>query len=90
MTWRVGKNVPINVYGEDDRPIAQCHTAIDAKLIVDAVNDREADSRDWQQIALAIGFRSDATREQIVDQCRALTRAASRGENEKEKNGNAH
>ena len=72
MTWRVGKTVPINVY-EDDRPICQCHTAVDAKRIVEAVNDRDADARDWAQIALAVGFRSDATREQVVEQCRALT-----------------
>ena len=37
VTWRVGKNVPINVY-EGDRPICQCHTALDAKRIVAAVN----------------------------------------------------
>ena len=35
--WRVGSKVPINVY-EGDRPICQCHTAIDAKRIVEAVN----------------------------------------------------
>ena len=40
--WRVGSKVPINVY-EGDRPICQCHTAIDAKRIVDAVN-RESHS----------------------------------------------
>ena len=36
--WRVGPKVPINVY-EGDRPICQCHTAIDAKRIVEAVKD---------------------------------------------------
>jgi hypothetical protein len=36
--WRIGNKVPINVY-EDDRPVCQCHTALDAKAIVDAVND---------------------------------------------------
>lgn len=35
--WRVGNNVPINVY-EGDRPICQCHTALDAQRIVSAVN----------------------------------------------------
>jgi hypothetical protein len=35
--WRLGRNVPINVY-EGDRPICQCHTSIDAKRIVDAMN----------------------------------------------------
>lgn len=41
--WRVGTRVPINIYA-GDRPICQCHTALDAKLIVKAVNafyDRE-------------------------------------------------
>ena len=37
--WRIGSKVPINVY-EGERPICQCHTAIDAKRIVDAVNMR--------------------------------------------------
>jgi hypothetical protein len=35
--WRVGTHVPVNVY-EGDRPICQCHTALDAKRIVEAVN----------------------------------------------------
>lgn len=35
--WRVGSKVPINIY-EGDRPICQCHTAVDAKRIVAAVN----------------------------------------------------
>lgn len=39
--WRLGRNVPINVY-EGDRPICQCHTAIDAKQIVDAMNKSAA------------------------------------------------
>jgi hypothetical protein len=38
MTWRVGERVPVNVYDDDDRPVCQCHTALDAKLIVKAVN----------------------------------------------------
>ena len=50
--WRVGKNVPINVY-EGDRPVCQCHTAIDAKAIVDAMNGRE-------QIATAERRTADA------------------------------
>jgi hypothetical protein len=37
VTWRVGKRVPINVY-DGDRPVCQCHTVADAKLIVTAVN----------------------------------------------------
>lgn len=37
MSWRIGKKVPINVY-EGDRPVCQCHTMADAKLIVEAVN----------------------------------------------------
>jgi len=41
--WRVGRNVPINVY-EGDRPICQCHTALDAKLIVEAVNKLRRES----------------------------------------------
>lgn len=36
--WRVGRKVPINVY-EGDRPVCQCQTAADARLIVTAVND---------------------------------------------------
>jgi hypothetical protein len=40
MTWRVGTKVPINVY-EGDRPICQCHTAVDAKRIVAAMNASE-------------------------------------------------
>jgi len=35
--WRTGTRVPINVY-EGERPICQCQTAMDAKLIVLAVN----------------------------------------------------
>lgn len=37
MSWRVGRRVPINVY-DDDRPVCQCQTAMDAKLIVNAIN----------------------------------------------------
>jgi hypothetical protein len=37
VTWRIGKRVPINVY-DGDRPVCQCHTVEDAKLIVSAVN----------------------------------------------------
>ncbi len=36
--WRVGRNVPINVYDENGRPVCQCHTALDARQIVEAVN----------------------------------------------------
>ena len=35
--WRVGSNIPINVY-EGDRPVCQCHTLEDAKRIVAAIN----------------------------------------------------
>lgn len=35
--WWVGTKVPINVY-EGDRPVCQCHTAVDAKRIVAAMN----------------------------------------------------
>jgi len=35
--WRTGRQVPINVY-DGDRPVCQCHTASDARLIVEAVN----------------------------------------------------
>ena len=37
MSWRLGRKVPINVYDED-RPVCQCHTVTDARLIVKAVN----------------------------------------------------
>src|SRR5438067_1415100 len=40
--WRVGKSYPINVY-EDDRPICQCHTAVDAQRLVAAMNGIEQD-----------------------------------------------
>ena len=36
--WRVGHKVPINVY-DGNRPVCQCQTALDAKLIVCAVNE---------------------------------------------------
>ncbi len=42
--WRVGTKVAVNVY-EGDRPVCQCHTPRDARLIVSAVNamlDRNA------------------------------------------------
>jgi hypothetical protein len=35
--WRVGRHISLNVY-EGDRPICQCHTAMDARRIVEAVN----------------------------------------------------
>lgn len=35
--WRVGSKIRINVY-DGDRPVCQCQTALDAKLIVLAVN----------------------------------------------------
>ena len=38
LKWRLGTKVPINVY-EGDRPVCQCHTAEDAKVIVRAVNE---------------------------------------------------
>jgi len=38
MSWRVGSRVPINVY-DGDRPVCQCQTAIDAKMIVAAINE---------------------------------------------------
>jgi hypothetical protein len=37
MAWRVGTKVPINVY-DGDRPVCQCQTAEDARLIVVSVN----------------------------------------------------
>lgn len=39
-TWRIGSQVPINVY-EGDRPVCQCQTPEDAKRIVDALNGIE-------------------------------------------------
>lgn len=38
MPWRVGSKIPINVY-DNDRPVCQCQTAMDARLIVAAVNE---------------------------------------------------
>lgn len=51
--WRVGSKVPINVY-EGDRPVCQCHTAIDAKRIVDAVN-AAADSHPGTPLSDRVG-----------------------------------
>ena len=36
--WRVGSKIPINVY-DGDRPVCQCQTVMDARLIVAAVNE---------------------------------------------------
>jgi hypothetical protein len=62
-TWRIGKQIPINVY-EDDRPVCQCHTATDARRIAAAMNrvreiaqelddefgcDCGADDADWKR-----------------------------------------
>ena len=38
MPWRIGSKIPINVY-DDNRPVCQCQTAMDAKVIVRAVNE---------------------------------------------------
>lgn len=35
--WRVGEKVPLNVY-EGDRPVCQCHTQEDARMIVYGMN----------------------------------------------------
>lgn len=35
--WRVGTQIPLNVY-EDGRAVCQCHSAEDARRIVDAMN----------------------------------------------------
>ncbi len=35
--WRVGSKVSLNIY-EGDRPVCQCHTALDAQRIVSAIN----------------------------------------------------
>lgn len=37
--WRIGRKVPLNVYDSEDRPVCQCHTVMDARLIVAAVNE---------------------------------------------------
>ena len=36
-TWRVGGKIPLNVY-EGDEPRFQCHTAEDARRIVEILN----------------------------------------------------
>jgi hypothetical protein len=51
--WRQGRNVPINVY-DDDRPVCQCHTALDARAIVDAMNNAEAIERRVLEKAAAV------------------------------------
>lgn len=50
--WRVGTKMPINIY-EGDRPICQCHTVLDGKRIVEAVNGtaRAAREREWIPIS---------------------------------------
>jgi hypothetical protein len=57
MTWRVGSKVPINVY-DGDRPVCQCHTVADARLIALAVNqflDRKLGDnvRQWRKALIA-------------------------------------
>ena len=37
MSWKQGTKIPLNVYDED-RPVCQCHTAADAKFIVQSCN----------------------------------------------------
>jgi hypothetical protein len=73
VIWRVGKNIPLNVY-DGDRPVCQTHTAIDARRIAAAMNQYDSDDRDWKQIAEALGFGNPekATREQIVEAARSL------------------
>lgn len=39
VRWRIGSHIPINVY-EGDRPVCQCHNALDAARIVLAMNRR--------------------------------------------------
>jgi len=51
MSWRVGRKVPLNVYDGDDRPVCQCHTVEDARLIVEAVNELRASTSDWKSSA---------------------------------------
>jgi len=46
--WRVGTKVPINVY-EGNRPVCQCHTALDARLIVEAVNKLRKERREGKR-----------------------------------------
>lgn len=57
--WRQGRNVPINVY-EDDRPVCQCHTALDARNIVDAMNVRAALAERERKARLDEAKESDA------------------------------
>jgi len=47
--WRVGSKIPLNVY-EGNRPVCQCHTALDARRIITAMN-RELDTACKQQRA---------------------------------------
>lgn len=52
MSWRTGKKVPINVY-DNDRPVCQCQTAMDANLIVRAVNkllDEDVVDAEWPEV----------------------------------------
>jgi hypothetical protein len=53
LKWHTGRKVPINVY-EGERPVCQCHTAIDAQRIVSAMNawDRRGIITEGKEITL--------------------------------------
>ena len=57
--WRVGHKVPINVY-DGDRPVCQCQTALDAALIVAAVNAKlAADAREIETMRAIEAIHAD-------------------------------
>jgi hypothetical protein len=88
MIWRQGRRVPINVYedGEngESRPVCQCHTALDAALIVRAVNRWRArlDAKDVEQVSRAPFCEAD--REGLLGVEQKLKRERER---EKQENG---
>ncbi len=54
--WHVGSRIPINVY-EGDRPVCQCHTAIDARRIVDAMNSEDPESESECRLVINAFYR---------------------------------
>jgi hypothetical protein len=67
--WRVGTQVPINVY-EGDRPVCQCQTALDARRIVEAMNRLLPEAPDTPE---TVAEKAKAAR-RMVDRFRGVER----------------
>jgi predicted transcriptional regulator YheO len=74
VTWRVGEKIPINVY-DGDRPVCQCHTAIDARRIVQAVNALLENLPVERETLKAIAHRTIV---EALDECGTIAKAAKR------------